>query len=731
MKRVAVALPVPLRQCFDYLCPEPLTDGLRPGIRVRVPFGRRRLVGVVVGMPVTHVEGAHNGGYHYKPLDAVLDTEPLLPATLLALCRWCAGYYHHALGEVIAAALPAPLRAGGAATLPVVEAFHLTAAGRSALPNLPARATALRALLTLLEEAPATRGRLSESALTDTLARARARGWVETRPLETTVASPVPATPAGPEPTPAQAQALTELEAAPAGFSATLLEGVTGSGKTELYLRLAEHAVAAGRQVLTLAPEIGLTPQLAARFAHRFGARVACYHSGMGEAERARSWLRARAGEVDVVVGTRSAIFMPLARPGLIIVDEEHDTSYKQQDGLRYSARDLAVLRARKEAVPVVLGSATPSLESLHNAASGRYRHVRLTARISTTPAPRLTLLDVRNLPLNHGLSEPLLQATGRHLESGDQVLLFINRRGFAPVLLCHQCGWIAPCPACNARLTLHRRRGRLLCHHCGHVEPVPAECPGCGQSPLTPVGQGTERIEEALRRRFPGERVERIDSDRTHSASALTRLFEEVRSGAVRILVGTQILAKGHDFAGLTLAGLVDVDQALYGSDFRALERMGQLVTQVAGRVGRADRPGEVILQTHASQHPQLRRLVNDGYTALAQNLLAERRAHGLPPFAHLALMRAESPQDGAALNFLQRAHDQLNADGGEVELLGPVPAPMERRAGRHRAQLLLKSAHRGALQQRLQQVLPQVEALRTARSLRWSLDVDPADLF
>ncbi len=730
MQRVAVALPVPLRYCFDYLCPAAQAEALLPGVRVRVPFGRRRLVGVVVAPPVMLTDDARDSGYNYKSLDAVLDTEPLLPAALLALCRWCADYYHHALGEVIAAALPAPLRAGNAATLPVVEVFCLTAAGCSALPKLPTRATASRALLERLDAAPATRKALAESALAGVLTRARAHGWVEARALPTAPAATA-INPERPQLTPAQQRVLTELEAAPAGFSATLLEGVTGSGKTELYLRLAEHAVAAGRQVLALAPEIGLTPQLAARFAHRFGARVACYHSGMGEAERARSWLRARAGEVDVVVGTRSAIFMPLARPGLIIVDEEHDTSYKQQDGLRYSARDLAVLRAREEAVPVVLGSATPSLESLHNAASGRYRHVRLTTRISTTPAPRLTLLDVRNLPLNHGLSEPLLQATGRHLESGGQVLLFINRRGFAPVLLCHQCGWIAPCPDCNARLTLHRRRGRLLCHHCGYVEPVPTECPGCGQSPLTPVGQGTERIEEALRRRFPGERVERIDSDRAHSASALTRLFEEVRSGAVRILVGTQILAKGHDFAGLTLAGLVDVDQALYGSDFRAMERMGQLVTQVAGRVGRADRPGEVILQTHASQHPQLRRLVNDGYAALAQNLLAERRAHGLPPFAHLALMRAESPQDGAALNFLQRAHDQLNAGGGEVELMGPVPAPMERRAGRHRAQLLLKSAHRSTLQQRLRQVLPQVEALRTARSLRWSLDVDPADLF
>ncbi|MDN5873425.1 MAG: primosomal protein N' [Sinobacteraceae bacterium] len=530
--------------------------------------------------------------------------------------------------------------------------------------------------------------------------------------------------------TDAQATALTALETQTEGYAPLLLDGITGSGKTELYLRMAEHAVKAGRQVLALAPEIGLTPQLVERFAARFGSRVACYHSGMGEAARAQTWLGARAGHVDIIVGTRSAIFVPLARPGLIIVDEEHDSSYKQQDGLRYSARDLAVLRAHRHGIPVILGSATPSLESLHNVSCERYRHVRLSQRVNARPPPRIGLLDIRNLPLESGLSAPLLAATRRHLDAGGQALFFINRRGFSPVLVCHQCGWTAPCPDCDARLTFHRRAGRLVCHHCGHMEALPSACPSCGHAPLAPVGQGTERIEDALRRQFPGERVERIDSDRTRSASALEKLFAEVRSGAIRILVGTQILAKGHDFPGLTLAGLIDVDGALYGTDFRALEHMTQLVTQVAGRVGRGSQAGEVILQTHVPEHPQLQKLVRASYAATAQALLAERRDAGLPPFASLALVRAEAPENSTALKFLHQAREALGAGAG-VDLLGPVPAVMERRAGRYRAQLLIRSDSRAGLQGCLARGMPRLRQLKTPGKLRWSLDVDPADLF
>jgi len=411
-------------------------------------------------------------------------------------------------------------------------------------------------------------------------------------------------------------------------------------------------------------------------------------------------------------------------------VDEEHDTSFKQQEGLRYSARDLAIWRAQQAGAPAILGSATPSLESQHNAQRGRFRLARLTRRIHSVAPPAIRLLDVRGQPLDHGLSQPLRDAIGRHLEAGGQALLFINRRGYAPVLLCHACGWQAPCPRCDAHLTLHRARGRLICHHCGAEEPVPAACRDCGGRELVPVGQGTERIEEALRLAFPGKRVERFDSDRIRRRGELERLLADIRSGAIHILVGTQMLAKGHDFARLSLVGILNVDHALYGADFRAPERMGQLITQVAGRAGRAGQPGEVLLQTHEPHHPLLRQLLAGGYAALSQSLLEHRREMRLPPFTHLALLRAEAPASPQALRFLQEARDALPA-GAPLKVLGPVPAPMEKLGGRYRAQLLLQAAARGALQKTLAAWAPALDELPAARKVRWSLDVDPLDLF
>jgi primosomal protein N' (replication factor Y) (superfamily II helicase) len=574
---VAVAVAAPLHKTFDYFLPTDLSEGSgggpRPGMRVRVPFGRRSVVGVVMQPP--RQEAAPPRAY--RPISEILDTEPLLPAELLGLLRWCAGYYQHPIGEVVAAALPGPLR----------------------------RAQALR------RRAPAA---AAAAALT-----------------------------APPVLTAEQAAALQAARAAEA-FDVALLQGVTGSGKTEIYLQRIADVRTAGRQALLLAPEIGLTPQLQQRLAQRFGESVAVYHSGLTEAARARLWLQARDGEVEVVVGTRSAILLPFRNLGLIVVDEEHDTAYKQQDGFRYSARDLAILRAQRLKIPVLLGSATPSLESLHNAASGRYRHLRLQARVHAATPPRVRLLDVRAQPLQHGLSAPLLEAVQRHVDDGGQALLFLNRRGFAPLLLCHDCGWIAPCPECDARLTVHRARALLICHHCGAQQPLVRQCPSCDGRALVAVGQGTERIEDALRNRFPRHRVERFDSDRLRKAGELSRLLADIRSGAIHILVGTQVLAKGHDFDGLSLVGIVSADQALYGSDFRAIERMGQLVTQVAGRAGRAARPGEVLLQTHEPDHPLLQTLVRGGYEALSEALLAERRQFGLPPFAQIALLRASA---------------------------------------------------------------------------------------
>jgi primosomal protein N' (replication factor Y) len=560
------------------------------------------------------------------------------------------------------------------------------------------------------------------------LRRALDRGWIEHRQQLPSALPPPQAREPPPVLTAEQSVALTRLQAQSSGT--TLLEGVTGSGKTELYLRLAAEVLAVGRQVLVLTPEIGLTPQLAQRFAARFGDGVASFHSGLSETERARVWLGARDGRVQVIVGTRSAVLVPLLRPGLVIVDEEHDGSYKQQDGFRYSARDLAVLRAQRLGIPAVLGTATPSLETRQNAVDGRYQRVVLAQRISAQAPPRIGVVDIRHRPLEHGLSSVLIDAIERHLGAGGQALVFLNRRGYAPVLLCRDCGWVAPCPDCDARLVLHRGRNRLACHHCGRIEPVPRQCPDCGGWDLAPIGVGTERIEDALRLRFPGHRVERFDSDRLRKAGELRRLLDDVQRGAVDVLIGTQVLAKGHDFPQLSLAALVDVDQALYGSDFRALERMGQLVTQVAGRAGRRDQPGEVLLQSHQPEHLLLRTLLEQGYGAFADALLTERRQFGLPPFGYLALLRAEAPSESAAMRYLKGIGAILPTVDG-VEVLGPAAATMARRAGHYRAQLLLKSGSRAALQRLLASAMPAIEALPASRRVRWSIDVDPGDLF
>ena len=714
-----VALPVPLYRAFDYRVPPAVV--LAPGARVRVPFGAGEQLGVVIALrPMP--EPAE---YDYRPLLEVFDAEPLIPEALFALCRWVADYYQQPLGEVFAAALPGPLRRGQQLRARPEAALALTDAGRAALAGLSPRAQRQRALLEWLSAGPQLRGQWTreQRGAAASLRQAIERGWV----AETREAAVAPLL-EGPALLPEQAQVLAQWRERASGFGTSLLQGVTGSGKTEIYLRATAETLTAQRSVLVLVPEIGLTPQLLARFRTRFGAMVAGFHSGLTEAERGAIWMRARDGQVRVLVGTRSAVFVPLRSLGLVVVDEEHDSSFKQQEGLRYSARETAIIRARAAGAQVLLGSATPSLESLHNAAARRYRHLRLTARANATVAPPIRPIDLRGRGLQHGLSQPLIDAVGRHVAEGGQALLFINRRGYAPALLCHECGWVADCRHCAARLTLHLSPRILVCHHCGARQAPPQRCAGCNSNHLMPVGQGTERVEEILRGLFPQVRTERFDSDRLRNSRELTRLLDDVHSGAVQILVGTQMLAKGHDFAELSLVGVVNADQALFSGDFRAMERLGQLLTQVAGRAGRARRKGEVLLQTHEPEHPMLRILIEQGYDAFARAQLEERRRFGLPPWAHLALLRAEAPDADTALAFLEDARAQLPEGGPEA--MGPVPAPMERRAGRYRAQLLLRSTRRASLQGALRAWVPGLAALPSARRVRWSIDVDPIDL-
>ena len=728
-----VALDTPLRQLFDYLPPVP-THGAFPaaiGARVRVPFGRRRLVGVVVAA----AEGSQLPLTRLKPILGVLDPVPALDEALRGLLEWAAQYYHHPLGQVFASALPKALRLGAAAVPCEVRWLATEAGVRAAAASEPRRAPRQRALLELLsQQGGVTADWLDEraGAWREAARALGARGWIASREVQRT---PEPATArlrvAGPPLLPEQSAAVASIEASLGTFGAFVLHGVTGSGKTEVYLRLIERVLLGGRRALVLVPEIGLTPQLLTRFRERFEAPMAVLHSALTDHERLAAWRSAFSGHARIVLGTRSAVFAPVPELGIIVVDEEHDPSFKQHEGgFRYSARDLAVVRARHGGVPVVLGSATPALETLHNVTAGRYTLLRLERRAGQAQPPRLVLVDLRSSAVQSGMSTAAVLAIERHLAEDGQVLVFLNRRGYAPTLLCTACGWIAPCRECDARLTVHLAAGRLRCHHCGADIPLPPRCPQCGFT-VKSVGQGTERIEQALGALFPGVAVARLDRDVVRRRGDLEGVMRRVSSGEARILVGTQMVTKGHDFPNVTLVVVLNADQGLFSTDFRAPERLAQTIVQVAGRAGRAQKPGEVLIQTEFPDHPLLRSLLAAGYDGFARAALEERAQAAWPPFSRLAALRDSARTADAALAFLAAARALVPGVPAGVRLLGPVPAAMAKRAGRYHAQLLVESRERAQLHGFLDGWLPRVEQLRSARAVRWSLDVDPLELF
>jgi len=752
---VKVAVPCPLYSTFDYKLPASFNhQEISAGIRVSVSFGRQKLIGIII----EEVSSSSLPLEKIKEVIKVLDTRSLPGDEILKLTRWAAKYYVHPPGDALQTALPVYLRNNDDATPPLNEYWHIEKTDEDKQQNILQqlkRAPKQLQIYQLLKNSEAENcanepnPAVSKSAGLNT-------GGLDAEQLNTVTENWRAAIKAllskglikqGVRPTilfskdsdekhPAlnqeQQQAVAAIKNHKSKHAVHLINGITGSGKTEVYLALCEPLIAAGKQVLVLVPEIGLTPQLTQRFLQRLNTGIVILHSAMNNKQRYAAWHAAANQQAQLLIGTRSSIFTPMPELALIIIDEEHDGSYKQQDGFRYNARDLAIVRAKNKNIPVVLGSATASLESLNNINEQRYIEHKLTKRANKKPLPTIRLVNLCSQKLHEGMAETLLDTIKQHLQQKGQVLLFINRRGFAPLLMCHDCGWTTNCQRCDAHMTFHKRHQQLICHHCGSQRPAPDSCGDCGSTNIVAIGSGTERIEQYLQGLFPDTQVSRIDRDTTRKKGSLQEKLEKARTGESGILVGTQMLAKGHDFPNITLVCILDTDQALFSADFRAAEHLAQLITQVSGRAGRAEKSGEVLIQTHHPEHPLLQNLLHKGYPAFASDALQERSDASLPPCNHLALLRCESVEANAATTFLKQAITLTeNIDKQQLEIFGPLPAPMERRAGRYRYQIMIQSKQRKILHPFMSWWIPQLQKLASARKVRWSIDVDPYDTF
>jgi len=736
VKYLKVALNLPFRRTFDYLPPKNFDlSKLQIGQMVLVPFGTRKLTGVVIDF-TNNTEIPLDS---LKEVIAVLDNGTQIAEDVINLCKWTANYYHHSIGEVFNCALPALLKAGESTDLHQAKFWLLNE--NIDVNDLPKVTIKQREIIHIFTQHPdgiseklINSLRISKNILATMLAKNIIQ--IEYRTVK-------------PQARPANLLAQTELvlnseqsNAVDAiishldEFKVFLLAGVTGSGKTEIYLQLIRYALQNKLQVLVLIPEINLTPQTLARFSARFNAKIAVIHSSVSDKDKFKAWVNARDGEADIVIGTRSAIFTPLPNLGLIIVDEEHDQSYKQQESLRYNARDLAIVRGKTANIPVVLGSATASLESLHNVQTGKYQLLNLPHRAGGASLPSFAVIDVKGKKLNAGITTELQDAIAQTLANNQQVLVFLNKRGFAQVLLCHDCGHTLECPHCDARLVFHQKRNILRCHHCEYVISKPNKCPNCGSLQLVPVGAGTERAEDMLQQMFKQYPVFRVDRDTTTKKEALTTIFAQVQSGKPCILVGTQMLAKGHHFPMVTLVAILDVDNGLYSTDFRATEKMAQTIMQVAGRAGRAQNVGKVLIQTHLPNHNLLNTLTKNGYLEFARQALEEREQANLPPFSFMALIRSSAIKVQNADEFLEKVTEYaqieiLRLKITDVELSGVLDAPMAYRARRYRKQLLIQSTSRADLHNLLKVLIPTIENLPQAKKVRWSVDVDPIDMY
>ena len=733
-----VALAIPLHKQFDYLLPDYLqTTDLENlvGCRVRVPFGgKRQMIGVICEIP-PHSDYALD---KLKKITQLIDKTPLLSKSLWSLLRWAAFYYQHPFGDVFQQAIPTQLRQGKEAIFKKREYWQL-AKNDLNLDDFK-NAKKQQQALTLLQNSKLSSEQLKAQKITRPILNAlQEKGVINSIELQPESNSNWSAlfseSTQKPTLTTEQAIAITSVNQRIESFNCFLLEGITGSGKTEVYLNILKSVLQAGKQVLVIVPEIGLTPQTVQRFQDRFNVPIYLKHSALNAREQLDTWLHSTQGSAAIIIGTRSAIFSNCKNLGLIIIDEEHDNSFKQHEGFRYHARDFAIKRAFQENIPIVLGSATPSLETLHNALQGKYHHLHLTERAGNAKPPASSLINLSGLPLKSGLSPQLIELMRQHLAKNNQVILFLNRRGFSPVLMCHECGWLAKCSRCDAFYTYHKSANYLHCHHCSSTLPIPVQCPDCGSTQLIATGVGTEQLEETLKILFPDHPTIRIDRDNTRKKESFNQYLRDINKGKYKILLGTQMLAKGHHFPDVTLVALIDIDGALFSNDFRASEHLAQLFTQVSGRAGREEKKGQVVLQTHHPEHSLLQDLINNGYLEFSRNALQERQLAQLPPSSFQALLRAQASDATLAENFLNLCKQILqqiianNNKQDELLILGPVPATMERRAGKYRFQLLLQSNQRAVISQILQQALINFENLPEGRKVRWSIDIDPID--
>ena len=727
-----VALSTPLRRTFDYLIPQTLDAAqLQSGSRVLVPFGRsRKTIAIIISTKSQSDIPANK----LKPILECIDKTPVFSAEDRKFIHWASRYYQHPLGEVYFNALPVKLKEGDKAELPEQRVWQINVDSekqQNRLQRAPKQAELYHFIAehaagiheAILKQHPSYDSRLMKILNDKELI------YASSTQASSYIPDPAVSLATDIQLTEEQQQASDAILSQQDHFHCHLLFGITGSGKTEVYLELMQKVVARSKQVLFLVPEIGLVPQLLKAIQQRLQAQVHLYHSNMTDKERLQTWLKARDGTAQIILGTRSAIWLPMSDAGLIVMDEEHDQSYKQQEGFRYSARDLAIVKARNYDFPIVLGSATPSLESIANLSQEHFSQHQLTKRISKAKPPQMRILDIRASRMQSALSNELVHDIRETLDRGEQVLLFLNRRGFAPALLCHQCGWGAICDRCDSHMTYHKNLSRLWCHHCDRQIPVPKSCPSCEHGDIIEVGHGTERLEQELQQRLGETQVIRIDRDSTRKKDSLSQYLQTIHSGAPCVLIGTQMLSKGHHFPNVTLVGIIDVDSALYSNDFRATERLAQLIEQVSGRAGRGEKPGTVILQTHHPDNPALNTILKSGYAVFSEMMLEERRLMQLPPYRYFAILRSESHHKQDAEHFLAKARNIFHTQDQRVQLVGPLISPIEKRRGRYRMQLLIHSDSRGLLNRTLSPWLRALEDLSESRKVRWSIDIDPID--